>query len=331
MSRRRLSARAWVAVAWLAAVVVAAVAAPTAVPFPDLSHASAAPGQPPHWLGTDAQGQDVALLLLLGARTVLLVSLPAALLAVGLGALLGSCAGFWQNHRWRISQATLLAAVLAATATALWPIHIATRPHWALLVLLGSTAAWRAVRRWRWGQRPRFFPLDHLVQALMALLDSVPLLVLVLVVAALQRPSVAGLVVLLAATCWTTPARLMRAATLQVQARPYVEAARAAGLSDWQVLIRHVWPATWHVLLVRFPLTVAVLIGLETTLSFLGVGLPPEVPSWGRLLAAVRYTPGSWWLLVLPGAALAFTLLSLHRLTTSIKRLLPPGFNVTNH
>ncbi|UYZ63043.1 ABC transporter permease [Hymenobacter weizhouensis] len=319
MSRPRLSWPEWTAAGWLLMLVVAAVAAPSQAPFPNLLQANLPPGQAPFWLGTDAQGQGLGTLLLLGARTTLLVSLPAATLAVLLGAGLGSVAGFWGNAHWRVTQAFVLAAAVVGAGAVLEAAQLLAHPVWLLPLLLLGTTIWYGARHWAWGRRRRALPLDHAVQTLITLLDSVPLLVLVVVVAALQRPSAAGLVLLLAGTCWTAPARLMRAATLQVRALPYVEAARAAGLPARRILLRHVWPATWPVQMVRFPLTVALLIGLETTLSFLGIGLPPEIPSWGRLLAAVRFSPGSWWLLLGPGVALGATLLSLHTLMARSK------------
>lgn len=304
------------ALLWLAGVLVAALLAPNRVLVPDLLHTAAAPFRGPHWLGTDPQGFDVAAAVLQGARTVLLISIPAAILALFFGTLLGSAAGYWGNARLRVARRWWVAGGLLVTGT----VGLAARLQAAFLVtsiclLAGCGLVGGLLRFWAWGRRSWAFPADALVAGLIVLLDSIPLLVLVLVVAAVQQPSAGGLVLLMALTCWTTPARLMRAATLRTREQTHVEAARAAGLSDWQVLRRHIWPLTWPVLLLRLPLTIALLMGLETTLSFLGVGLPPEVPSWGRLLAGIRQSPTAWWLIVWPGVALVLTTVSLHRLS----------------
>ncbi|WP_426493066.1 ABC transporter permease [Hymenobacter sp. 102] len=305
----------WLAWGWLTLVVMAALLTPTAHQSPDLQHINEPPFHSVHWLGTTPQGLDVGLSLLQGARTVVLVSVPAALLTLLLGAALGGIAGFWGDTRLRVARWPTVAALVAVAAA------IGALPYssgWVsgalgLAVLAGAWALW-APRHSPAATWP--LPLDSLILGLISLLNSVPLLVLVVAVSAVQRPSLPGVVMLLGATCWPTPARLFRAATLQSNSQPYVEAARASGISSLRILWRHIGPNVLPVLLVRFPLTVAILLGLETTLSFLGAGLPPETPSWGRLLATVRQAPTDWWLIAGPGFAIACTLLSLHQLTT---------------
>ncbi|MBT9391858.1 ABC transporter permease [Hymenobacter sp. NST-14] len=306
---RSFSLRQLLAAGWLLLVVGAATWAPSAALAPDLAHISQPPGGTEHWLGTDPQGLDVWGALLQGARTLVLVSVPASLLTLLLGTILGSAAGFLRNSGWQVSWRSLSTLLLTALAALVLGPRLVPASAWLPGVAAGS---WILLGRLRLGRRRVAVPLDALVLGLMSLLESVPLLILVLAAAAVQRPSLGGLVVLLSLTCWTTPARLMRAATLQVSAQPYLEAARAAGIPTGRLLVRHIWPNTRHVLLVRFPLTIALLIGLETTLSFLGVGLPPEVSSWGQLLAAVRFAPTAWWLVLWPGIMLVSTILSLH-------------------
>lgn len=288
-----------------------AILAPSDLITPDLTAISQPPFQAPHWLGTTAQGADVGLSLLQGARTIVVVSVPAAVVTLLLGALLGSTAGFFQNNRWRLSGRQLIALGVPLI------LSVAIGPRWLTLHLvllpLAATLTWLMTGRL---QRRSFpVPADAMVLGTISLLESLPLLLVVLIAAAIQRPSLSGLFVLLSLTCWTTPARLMRAATLQVKAQPYIAAAEAAGLPAALIIRRHIWPNTWHVVRTRFPLTVAALIGFETTLSFLGVGLPPEIASWGRLLAGIRYAPADWWLLAGPGLALVFTILSLQALS----------------
>lgn len=313
MSYTGILRRHWLAVGWLTLLMLAALSAPTTTLSPDLAYINEPPFRSLHWLGTTAQGLDVGLSLWQGARTVVLVSVPAAVFTSVLGAVLGGVAGFWGNTRWRVSR---VAAV--ATGIVLLPGVAALpycTPFWLWLgipvVLSGGWLFSRSRHRPTWP-----VPIDSLILGLIALLNSIPLLVLVVAAAAVQPPSLAGVVALLSLTCWPVPARLIRGATLQSSKQPYIEAARAAGIPAHRILWRHIGPNALPVLLVRFPLTVAILIGLETTLSFLGVGLPADTPSWGRLLAAVRQSPTSWWLVLWPGLAIACTVLSLQRLAT---------------
>ncbi|MFD2787444.1 ABC transporter permease [Hymenobacter rubripertinctus] len=310
-AKRPFSIRRLLAGGWLLLLAGAAVLAPSETIIPDLAHVSQPPFGVGHWLGTDPQGLDIWQALLQGTRTLALVSVPATLLTLLIGAGLGSAAGFLRNSGWQPTWRSLLTGLLVGLAALAQGPRLTPASGGLLVVTVGS---WLLLGRFGFSRRRVALPVDTLVLGLMSLLESVPLLILVLAAAAVQRPSLGGLVLLLSLSCWTTPARLMRAVTLQVSAQPYLEAARAAGIPAARLLAAHIWPNTRHILLVRFPLTVALLIGLETTLSFLGVGLPPEVSSWGQLLATIRLAPTAWWLVAWPGLALVSTILSLHTL-----------------
>ena len=121
----------WLAVGWLTVVCLAALLAPIASSPPDFAQLS----QPPflntgHWLGTNAQGLDVGQALLQGARTVVVVSVPATLLTFLLGAVLGSLAGFLQNTRWQISPELLLSILLPLASS------VIIGPRWLVAQLL---------------------------------------------------------------------------------------------------------------------------------------------------------------------------------------------------
>jgi len=158
-------------------------------------------------------------------------------------------------------------------------------------------------------------PVDSLITGTIAVIASIPRLILVLALAAVQPPSVTTLLLLLLCTYWIGPARLVRAEMLRIREMPFIEAVRAAGIPGYQILLRHALPNAWRPALAVFPLSIASVIALETTLSFLGVGLPPEVPSWGRLLATFASDPTAWWLLLYPATILFVTSLALRQLS----------------
>ncbi|WP_305029298.1 ABC transporter permease [Hymenobacter convexus] len=303
------------AVAWLGfLMLVAAVAPVLPLPYPphtlDLAHiaqAPLAPGQ--HWLGTDAQGRDVLSLLVFGTRTAVLLTLPAALLAAVIGALLGSAAGFWGN-RARVD----ISYGVVAVGSVWWALRLPTPWLGGLAAALGLAGIATSGRRRR---NVAFrLPLDALVTGAVTALDTVPRLVLVVALAAgAGSISPAGLLVLLTLTSWTTPARLVRAQMLRIRTLPFVEAAQAAGVPAWRVWLKHSIPHAINPLKTLFPLSLARLLGLESTLSFLGIGLPPEAASWGRLMVSYRQEPSAWWLFLFPTIMLIITILSLNSLT----------------
>jgi peptide/nickel transport system permease protein len=158
--------------------------------------------------------------------------------------------------------------------------------------------------------------LDALVMGGATMLDTVPRLVLVVALAAsVGSISASGLLVLLALTSWPASARLVRAQMQRIRTLPFVDAAQAAGMSARRIWIKHAMPHAISPLRTMFPLSLAGLIGLESTLSFIGVGLPPEAASWGRLLASYRHEPAAWWLFAIPGIILSISILSLYKLT----------------
>ncbi|SHI65419.1 peptide/nickel transport system permease protein [Hymenobacter daecheongensis DSM 21074] len=310
--------RWWLALGWLLALLFAALLAPV-LPLPyapdttDLTAIAEAPLTGSHWLGTDPLGRDLLAGLLFGARTALLVSLPAAALATLLGGLIGGIAGFWGNTGLRLPLS--YAAAAAGTGLFLLGFHGSPTIVWAGASAVAAGLAGGVALLGRRGYRRTVaVPFDALALALMALLASIPLLVLVLALAALYPPSWPGLLAVLVLTYWPGPARLVRAEILRIRALPYIESGWALGLPAVRILWRHALPNCWHTLSATFPLSVATLIGLETTLSFLGVGLPPETASWGRLLAAARLAPTAWWLVLGPAAAIIGTTVALRQL-----------------
>ena len=297
---------------WLGAVLMVAVLAPwlpLAYPpgLPDLAHVAQPPfGPGAHWLGTDLQGRDVLSNLVFGARTAMLLTLPAAALATLLGALLGGAAGFWGNQgRWPVSH------WLLAAGGAWWVLELPARSVGIAVAAVGAAGCLAAARWPRRAQPTWPVPLDAAVLGAAAALDAVPRLLLVLAVAAVAEVSEPGMLVLLTLTAWPHPARLVRAQMLRVRALPHVDAARAAGLPAGRVWLRHALLHAAQPLRAALPLSIAGLLGLESTLSFLGVGLPPDVASWGHLLSSAHDDPGAWWVFAGPGVCLALTTLSL--------------------
>jgi peptide/nickel transport system permease protein len=144
----------------------------------------------------------------------------------------------------------------------------------------------------------------------------IPFLPLAVVLATILGPTLKNVIVVIGITSWPSTARLVRAQTLSVEARPYLERARALGGGDWHQMRRHVLPNVMPLVLANTTLTVAVAILSETTLSFLGLG-PANNVSWGTILedafGNAAISQGAWWWLLPPGlcvviVVLAFTL-----------------------
>ena len=162
--------------------------------------------------------------------------------------------------------------------------------------------------------------VDRVAMALADALLAIPRLVLLLVCAALWRPGLATVVVVLVATGWMGVARLIRAEVLGVRARPYVDAAAALGASSWRVLWRHALPNALGPAIVATTLGVGNAILLESGLSFLGLGIQPPQPSWGNMIAGGRdLIVAAPWVAIAPGLALIATVLACTLLGDSLR------------
>ena len=108
-------------------------------------------------------------------------------------------------------------------------------------------------------------------------------------------------------TSWTGIARFIRAEMLRIRSLEYIEAAHALGFSEWRVIMRHAIPNALSPVMITIAFGIAAAILIESTLSFLGVGVSPETVTWGSLLAAARQSSSAWWLAVFPGCAIFIT------------------------
>jgi len=179
--------------------------------------------------------------------------------------------------------------------------------------MIGALAAWHG--RWVDGVLMRFTDLAL----------AFPRLFLVLLLVALVEPGPGWIVVVLGATGWMGVARVVRGQVLQQREVEYVEAARALGVPDLEVLRRHVLPATLAPVLALSTLRVGNAILAESFLSFLGLGVQDPWVSWGMLIRAGRDNlVDAWWLAVFPGAAITWTVLGFNLLGDGLRDALDP-------
>jgi peptide/nickel transport system permease protein len=154
-----------------------------------------------------------------------------------------------------------------------------------------------------------------------------PVLVLASALAAVVQRGVLSIVVAIGVTSWASTARVVRAQTLSVEARPYVERARALGGGHWHVMSRHILPNVMPLMLAQATLTVSGAILGEATLSFLGLGDPTKV-SWGTTLQLARQvgavSANDWWILLPPGVAIIIVALAFTLCGRALETILNP-------
>jgi peptide/nickel transport system permease protein len=191
----------------------------------------------------------------------------------------------------------------------------------ALLTALGSIVAGTLI-----GLVAGFFrrldaPVSRVVDAMM----SFPDILLAIALVGILGPSMLNVVFALVLVYTPRVARVVRASTLVVRELLFVEAARAVGVSTLRILWRHILPNLMSPILVQASFIFAYAILAEAALSFLGVGVPPEIPTWGTMVAgSQQYAHQALWIVLFPGLAIILTALSLQLLGDGIRDLLDP-------
>jgi len=167
--------------------------------------------------------------------------------------------------------------------------------------------------------------LDNVVMRVMDGLMAFPAIVLAIALMAALGPSVINVIVAIAVVYSPRVARVVRGSVLVIRETSYVEAARALGASDFTLIARHVLPNCLSPVIVQGSFVFAAAVLTEAALSFLGVGVPPYVPSWGVILAEGRlYIQQAPWLVLYPGVAIMLTIFGLNLFGDGLRDLLDP-------
>jgi peptide/nickel transport system permease protein len=172
------------------------------------------------------------------------------------------------------------------------------------------------------GYYPR---IDGVIMRIVDGLMAFPAVLFAITLMAALGPSVTNVIIALSLAYAPSAARLARGSTLAVQAMTYVEAARALGVPDRRLIVRHVLPNIFAPLLVLASFTFAVSVLTEAILSFLGAGAPPSVASWGTMVAEGRnFIEAAPWLMFFPGCCIAIVVMGLNLLGDGLRDLLDP-------
>ena len=158
--------------------------------------------------------------------------------------------------------------------------------------------------------------------------QAIPFLILAIAVAVIVGPSLTNVVLVLAVTAWVSYFRVVRAEVLTVRESMLVDAVRTLGASTARIVVRHVLPNVSASIIVIASLMVANMIIFEASLSFLGLGVPPPTPTWGRMVFdGVQYVDSAWWLSLFPGLAIVVTVMAINLVGDWLRDALDPRIN----
>jgi peptide/nickel transport system permease protein len=167
--------------------------------------------------------------------------------------------------------------------------------------------------------------LDDVIMRLAEIQLAFPSILLYIAVLAVLGPGLGKVIAILGITGWVTYGRVVRGEVLSIREREYVLSARAVGSSDRRIMGRHILPNIFAPFIVVASFAVANAIIAEASLSFLGLGVPPSVPTWGAMLAQSRdYLRDAWWPVTFPGLAIMLTVLSINVVGDWLRDYLDP-------
>ena len=170
--------------------------------------------------------------------------------------------------------------------------------------------------------------IDEVLMRLVDLWASLPFLLIALIVAISVGPSLGMVIGLLAVSSWSAGARNIRGEVLSLRTREYVSMAKVMNASDLRVIWRHLLPNVMHVVIVITTLRTGSMIIAESGLSFLGVGVPASIPTWGLLIAqGQRFLTTDWWMSIMPGVAIFLTVMSFNFLGDWLRDRFDPRLN----
>ncbi len=167
--------------------------------------------------------------------------------------------------------------------------------------------------------------IDRLVMRFVDIMLCFPTFFLILAVIAFIGSSIWNVMLVIGVTSWMGVARLVRAEFLSLRERDFVQAAISQGAGDWRIIFRHILPNAMAPVLVAATLGIASAVLVESSLSFLGIGVQPPDPSWGNMLTEGKDNIEiAWWLSVFPGCAILITVMGYNLLGEGIQNALDP-------
>jgi peptide/nickel transport system permease protein len=167
--------------------------------------------------------------------------------------------------------------------------------------------------------------IDDLIMRIAEIQLAFPSILLYIAVLAVLGPGLIKVIAILGVTGWVTYGRVARGQVLSLREQEFVQAGRAIGCREGRLILRHVLPNSLGAIIVVGSFAVASNIIAEASLSFLGLGVPPSVPTWGSMLAEARdYVRDAWWPVTFPGLAIMLTVLSINAMGDWLRDYLDP-------
>jgi len=197
----------------------------------------------------------------------------------------------------------------------------------SILIILGITYVFRLLSKLitnKWLSTDIYVPIDSMVSRGIEILNSIPRLLLIITVTAIMERSLTIIMVIIGITGWTRIARFTRAEFLRIKSLEFVQASKSLGFSSVRTIFKHALPNALAPVFVSIAFGIASAILIESGLSFLGIGVPDDVVTWGSLLNLGRGNIEAWWLIIFPGIAIFITITIYNMIAEASRDALDP-------
>lgn len=297
-----------------------------------------------HLLGTGNLGNDLLAGLIHGARISLTIGFISMTIAGFIGILLGSIAGYFGDSRlittrgkfWIVIIGIIVAwfyafqnrhfvledALSSSGLILLYQFFISIIIFGMVIIifmLIGNFA----------GKLPFLdkkvnIPADSIISRMIEIFYSMPTFILIITIAAIANPSLTNVMIIIGLTSWTGIARLTRAEFLRIRNLEYIQAAQSLGFSELKIIAKHALPNGVAPALVAIAFGIASAILIESSLSFLGIGVPTDIVTWGSLVNDGRENFNAWWMVIFPGLAIFITVTVYNLIGEGLRDALDP-------
>ncbi len=297
-----------------------------------------------HRLGTSNLGEDVLAGLIHGARISLTIGFISMAIASVIGLLLGSIAGYFGDKRlvtsrgrfWIVVIGIIFAWFYAFQSRQLILQDALGRSGLAMLLqlfislLIFIAVIWifsfagKQIGKLPLLNKKMYIPADAIISRVIEIFYSMPTFILIVTIAAIAKPSIVNLMVIIGLTSWTSIARFTRAEFLRLRNLEYIQAARSLGYSEFKIILKHALPNGLAPALVAIAFGIASAILTESSLSFLGIGVPSGIVTWGALVNEGRANYSAWWLVIFPGMAIFITVTAYNLIGEGLRDAMDP-------
>ena len=285
-----------------------------------------------HFLGTDHLGRDVLAGLIHGTKIALTIGSLSMFLAFIIGLLMSLYPSYYGDSTFRVKLSSLViflpvlffliySLYYKTTFISVLSLSMSTFLLTVLILVISIVFIWFLLSGIPFFNKKITLPLDSMFTVVIKLFQSLPGVFVVLVLVSLfSKPSISNIILVIAILKWPLIARYIRAEMLKIKQERFIEASKALGLSNHIIIWKHSLPHVLTAVIVALSFGFAGTVLLESTLSFLGIGLPVEHVSWGSILSEARSDFSAWWLAVFPGLAIFITILIFNYIGNTISK-----------